>query len=99
VVVVTPPSGGLTHASGTVPTPAGDFSVAWRRSTRGTALSISVPPNAGARCQFPGTRISELTESGESIESAPGVRVVDTASGTVVLTVGAGRYDFEAAPS
>jgi hypothetical protein len=25
--------------------------------------------------------------------------VVDTASVTVVLTVGAGRYDFEAAPS
>jgi alpha-L-rhamnosidase len=99
VVVVTPPSGGLTHASGTVPTSAGDFLVAWRRSTRRTALSISVPPNAGARCQFPGTRISELTENGESIERVPGVRVVDTASGTVVLAVGAGRYDFEVAQS
>ena len=99
MVAVTPPSGGLTHASGTFPTPAGEFSVAWRRSPHGTRLLISVPPNGGARCQFPGKTIANVTEGGQSIGQAPGVSVVDTASATVVLAVGAGRYDFEVAES
>ena len=96
VVAVTPPSGGLTHASGSFPTPAGQFSVAWRINDGSTLLSITVPPNAGARCQFPGATIARMTERGTPIEHAPGV-IVASAPGAVVLTVGAGSYDFEVA--
>jgi alpha-L-rhamnosidase len=98
VVTVTPPSGGLTHASGTFPTPAGEFSLSWRDSAAGTRLSITIPPNAAARCQFPGASISEVTESGVPVEHARGISIVGGEVGGevggVVLAVGAGRYDF-----
>jgi alpha-L-rhamnosidase len=96
LVEVTPPSGGITNASGTFPTPAGEFAVAWRRSAGRTSLDISVPPNAAARCRFPGATIAQVTENGASVEHAPGVSV-SSVSGAVVLTVGSGRYDFEVA--
>ena len=94
VVTVTPPSGGLTHASGTFPTPAGEFSLSWRDSAAGTRLSVTIPPNAEARCQFPGASISEVTESGVPVEHARGISIVGGEAGGVVLAVGAGRYDF-----
>jgi alpha-L-rhamnosidase len=95
-VAVTPPSGGLTRASGTFPTPAGEFSVAWRSTAGGTGLSITVPANATAQCRFPGASIPRVTESGTPVTHAPGVTVVGTTQGAVVLDVGAGSYDFMA---
>jgi alpha-L-rhamnosidase len=93
VVSVTRPSGGLTYASGTFPSPAGDFSVAWRRGATSTRLSVVVPPNAAARCQFPGVATAQVTEAGVPVERAPGVSVVGTA-GTLAVVIGAGTYDF-----
>jgi alpha-L-rhamnosidase len=94
LVTVTPPVGGLTHASGMFPTPAGRFSVTWRTSATGTNLLITVPPNAAARCTLPGATISRVTEGGVPVERATGVRIVGTAPGAVVVAVGAGSYDF-----
>jgi alpha-L-rhamnosidase len=98
-VAIAPPTGGLTNASGTFPTPAGQYSVAWRTTARGTDLSIMIPPNAGARCQFPAATISRVTEGGAPIGRTYGVSVVATTPGTVVLDVGAGTYDFNVAAS
>ncbi|MGP0031578.1 MAG: family 78 glycoside hydrolase catalytic domain [Acidimicrobiales bacterium] len=97
VVRITPPSGGLTSASGTFPTPAGPFSVAWRTRRGGRRLALTVPPNAAAQCAFPGTSVSQLTEGGTPIEHAEGVEVQSTTAGSVILALGAGRYDIAAA--
>jgi alpha-L-rhamnosidase len=94
LVTVTPPRGGLAHTSGTFPTPAGTFSVAWQASAERTSLALTVPANAGAQCHFPGTSLSQVTESGVPAGRAPGVRVVATAPGSVTLVVGSGRFDF-----
>ncbi|MGO9873639.1 MAG: family 78 glycoside hydrolase catalytic domain [Acidimicrobiia bacterium] len=96
VVTITPPSGGLTRVSGTFPTPAGEYSVAWRTAAAGTALTVTVPPNAAAQCQFPDATIARVTEGGTPVERAAGVRVVSS-TGMVVLDVGAGSYDFAVA--
>ena len=61
-VTITPPSAGLTHAAGTFPSPAGPYQVAWRTNGRGWNLSVTVPPNASARCTFPG--IAPYRDSG-----------------------------------
>jgi len=95
VMSFAPPTGGLTHASGTFPTPAGEFSVAWHFSAEGTRLSIAVPANATALCRFPGATMARVTESGLPAEHAPGVGVVSAAPGMVVLQAGAGSYDFQ----
>ncbi|MGD0393578.1 MAG: family 78 glycoside hydrolase catalytic domain [Acidimicrobiales bacterium] len=91
LVTVTPPTGGLTHASGTFPTPAGEYSVAWRSAHAGSGVQITVPPNAGALCRLAGSRVSE---AGVPVEKVPGVDVVSRADGEVVVAVGAGTYDL-----
>ncbi len=94
LMTVTPPADGLTHASGTFPTPAGEYSVAWRSSRAGTVLKITVPPNAGALCRLPGAADSRVTEGGVPVEHVAGVEVVTRADGEVVMDVGAGTYDL-----
>ena len=94
LVTVTPPTNGLTHASGTFPTPAGEYSVAWRSSSAGTDLKITVPPNAEALCRLPGGAGSRVTEGGVPVEHVTGVEVVSHADGEVVMDVGAGTYDL-----
>jgi alpha-L-rhamnosidase len=98
VVTVTPPSrgsGGLTHASGTFPTPAGTYSVGWQRAGGTTTVDLGVPPNAGAHVRLPGVSLSAVTEGGVAVARATGVTAA-SAGGAAVLTVGAGHYRFVA---
>jgi alpha-L-rhamnosidase len=96
-IAVTPPSGGLSHASGSIPSPAGMYTVAWRHagSAPGRQLSISVPPNAVAHCTFPGAVVSQVAEGGQPALRAPGVGLVTDGPDSVTLAVGSGTYDFE----
>jgi hypothetical protein len=94
LVTVAPPAGGLAHAAGVFPTPAGECSVAWQAAGAGTALTIVVPPNAAAQCRLPATTASRVRERGVPVERARGVTLVGTADGVVDVSVGAGHYDF-----
>jgi alpha-L-rhamnosidase len=98
MLTIAAPTAGLAHASGAFPTPAGPCSVAWQNTTAGTTLAITIPPNAAARCQFPGATIARLSEGGVPIARAAGVSVAATAGDTVIVDVGAGSYDFTVAP-
>ncbi len=98
IVTVTPPSGGLGHASGTFPTPSGSYSVAWQRTGSTTTVALGVPPNAAAHLRLPGASLSEVTEGGVPVAHAAGVSAA-SADGAAVLTVGAGHYDFVARTS
>jgi alpha-L-rhamnosidase len=94
-VAITPPSGGLTHATGSFPSPAGTYTVAWRTTGTRRQLSVTVPPNAVAHCVFPHATISQVTEGGRSVLHAPGIGIVSPGAGAVTLAVGAGSYEFE----
>jgi alpha-L-rhamnosidase len=98
VVTVTPPSGGLSHASGTFPTPSGPYSIAWQRTGSTTTVALGVPPNAGAHLRLPGASLSKVTEGGVPVAHAAGVSAV-SADGAAVLTVGTGHYHFVARSS
>ncbi len=93
LVTVTPPAGGLDRASGTFPTPAGPYSVAWRRAPTGVELKITVPANAGAVCRLPGAAGSRVTEGGVPVGHIPGVEIVSRSGGQVVVALGSGTYD------
>ncbi len=94
VVTVSAPNGGLAHAAGTFPTPAGEMSIAWRNSAAGRRLRIRVPANAAARCRFAGATVSQISESGVPVDQARGVSITASGSEGVILAVGAGSYDF-----
>jgi alpha-L-rhamnosidase len=93
---IAPPSGGLTHAAGTLTTRAGPVAVRWVKGTGGRALQLTValPANAGAEVALPARSLKAVTESGRSVSGAPGVAVVAAKGGEVLLTVGSGTYNF-----
>ena len=93
---VVPPSGGLTRASGSVPTVAGPVTVSWRRRGDGIALNLAVPANAAALVHLPATGASSVREGGVPAGRAPGVSVSSVADGVAVLSVGSGTYQFTA---
>jgi alpha-L-rhamnosidase len=98
-IAVTPPTSGLQHATGSFPSPAGPYTVAWRRVGSGRSggwdLSVTVPSNAGAHCTFPGAAPADVTEGGRLVTRAADVAVVGTEGG-VTVAVGAGSYVFAA---
>jgi alpha-L-rhamnosidase len=93
---VTPPSGALQRASGTVPTPAGKIALSWQRASTNASffLDLTVPANTAATVRIPAARASDITESGHPLAQAAGVTVVSVAGGVATLRVGAGSYRF-----
>ncbi len=89
--VAAPPSGGLSRASGSVPTIAGPITVSWERSRRGVALELSMPVNATARVVLPASSGAAVREGGVAAGSAPGVVVLSVADGQAQLSVGSGN--------
>jgi len=94
-VTVTTPSAGPRDASGSFPTPSGRFHLVWNLARPQKRLSISVPPNAGARCELKGATVSSLTESGRPVSRSSGVVIGQGPHGSLTLVIGAGSYEFE----
>jgi len=71
----------------------GDIKIDWRLSEMKFVLSLQVPPGSTARVYFPPDS-KNLTESGQQIEHAPGVRLLKTEGRSPVYEVGSGAYHF-----
>ncbi len=94
---VTPPLHALTFANGAVPSPRGPIAVSWRRGSpdgHGFSLSVTVPAGATAEVRVPASSEKNVTESGQPIGKADGVKFEKIDGAYVVLSVGAGSYDF-----
>ena len=94
---VAPPSSGLAHASGSVPTVAGPVSVSWQRRSGGVSLALTIPTNASGLVHLPASRPSSVREGGVAAAKAPGVAVYSVTGGVAVLDVGSGSYRFTSA--
>jgi alpha-L-rhamnosidase len=93
--VVAPPAVGLTRASGTVPTPQGTITVAWRRASAGVpvdAITVTVPPNSTATVDLHAIAETAVTDAGTPLAHDPGVLAVTTTDGTTQIRLGAGTY-------
>jgi hypothetical protein len=55
---------------------------------------LTVPANAAATVRLPASVPGGVREGGAVAATAPGVRVVSSAVGAVVLAVGSGTYRF-----
>ena len=98
---VSPPTGGLQRASGTVPTPHGPIAVDWARSEAADpafSLALTVPPNTVATVPVPGLPARDVTEGGQPLDRVAGIRFVGTAR-SAHLEVGAGTYAIRTDPS
>ncbi len=92
---VAPPPVGLDWALGSVPTPRGTVSVAWRRPTGHDprfSVDVEVPPNSAAVLTIPARRAESITDGGRPAHRVAGVRLVGTGDGLARLDLGAGTY-------
>jgi hypothetical protein len=99
---VTPPTGGLSRATGTVPTPRGTIAVSWSRPTASDphfSLDLLVPPNSIATLSVPADQVGAITESGGPVDRAKGIRSVRVADGVAHLETGAGAYSLRSPPT
>jgi len=94
LVAVSPPSGGLSSAAGTIPTVAGPVALRWSRRRRRMALTLTLPPNAAGHLTLPAVGLDAVTESSRPLRESPGVTVTGFAGGEARLEVGAGTYHF-----
>jgi alpha-L-rhamnosidase len=92
--VVSPPSGGLDRAAGSVPTIAGSIQLSWQRRGTGITLSVTVPTNARADVRLPTKEPTSVREGDVSVTNSPGVTAVSPTNVGVVVSVGSGRYRF-----
>jgi alpha-L-rhamnosidase len=96
-VAVTPPRGGLTRASGSVPTVAGPVQVSWQRRGAGMALDVTIPANTSALVHLPYSQAASVREGGVAVGHAAGVVPFSVSGGTAVLSIGSGSYRFTSA--
>jgi alpha-L-rhamnosidase len=74
----------------------GVISSGWVRHGTGVEMTVSVPVNALATIYVPTQSPATVTESGNPVETAPGVTAVRPGTGGVAVDVGSGHYDFVA---
>ncbi len=70
----------------------------WRRENGHLVLEVSIPANATATVFVPANNGAQVTESGEPVERARGVKFVRSETGTAVYEVGSGTCSFESRP-
>ena len=86
--------GGIDHADVTYKSINGRIGSRWRLDQNGFRLSIVVPANTSAMVYVPAKSLKDVTESGEALGKAKGVKVLGMQGDTAVLEVGSGQYRF-----
>ncbi|WP_248299420.1 alpha-L-rhamnosidase [Halorhabdus amylolytica] len=89
----------LEWVSASVETPTGTLAVDWEREDDSYQLTATVPWNVNATIRLPDGADASVIESAKSLsDGAPdGVRSVERDGDDLVLSVGAGEYEFSVA--
>jgi alpha-L-rhamnosidase len=78
---------------------AGRVATEWRRDGKAWTLAVVIPANATARVRLERAASATVSESGQPLPDAPGVRAVRAIDGDLEIEVGSGDYVFAVAPS
>jgi alpha-L-rhamnosidase len=86
--------GGLTEAQGSVRTPYGLISSAWKQTDGRLELSVVIPANTSAEIVIPTTNATAVFEGDTPAAKAPGIQAEPFLADRLILHVGSGRYQF-----
>ena len=85
----------LTFAATSVETIRGRIATSWKKDRGQLVLNVTIPPNTTAIVRLPTANTARLTESGQPLAAAAGVKYLHTEGGRVVLAVDSGSYSFQ----
>ncbi|HET6672949.1 MAG TPA: alpha-L-rhamnosidase C-terminal domain-containing protein, partial [Agromyces sp.] len=89
----------LEWAKATTPTPFGPVSVDWRKQGERLSLETHVPVGSTATVRLPAANVWAVTEGGDALTDADGIRAVEQVGDEVVVTIGSGDYAFDVDPA
>ena len=94
-VIIRPrPGGRLNFARARHDSLYGRIESGWERVDGGLRLNLTVPPNTEAAVHLPAASLAEVTEAGQPVQAAAGVRDARELDEHVELVVGSGQYEF-----
>jgi len=76
----------------------GRITVAWRRQDERFSLDTTIPANTTATVVLPTDSPAKVTESGQALDQAAGVRLLQVQGGRTHLAVDSGSYRFVVEP-
>jgi alpha-L-rhamnosidase len=94
----------LRYVTGTIYTPRGMVTSAWKKSDRHISLDVTIPVNAQAEIHLPkyGLESVTLKENGKQIYDGQkfltgeqGIQMVEETENEVIVKIGSGRYHFQ----
>ena len=89
------PVGDLKYVKASHLSPYGMIKSEWQREQNEFDWHIEIPPNTYATVYLPATNAERVTENGQSLMQAPGVKLMNTTEGgPVKATLQPGSYDF-----
>ena len=86
----------LTYAATSVETIRGRISTSWKHDKGQFTLNVTIPPNTTAIVRIPTRNAAHLTEGGQPLAKAAGVKYLHTEGDRVVLALDSGSYSFQA---
>ncbi len=86
---------GLSFAKASYRTMHGEITSDWRRSGAELSWSVRVPPNTTAKVYVPSEPGTQVKESGEAVEKAPGLKAEGREGRFLVCEAEPGSYRFE----
>jgi len=94
VLIRPQPGGGLTSARAELQSLYGEIESGWELVGDDLQVGVRVPPNTYATVYLPGATLGQITESGEAVTSASGVRQAAQDGDDVLVEIGSGAYEF-----
>jgi hypothetical protein len=93
-VRIKPQLANLQAASLKIPTIRGPIHCEWKTEGACFNLDLVIPANARAQVWVPGASVEAVREADDTIDKRPGIEVVDSKSGYIILEIEAGDYHF-----
>jgi alpha-L-rhamnosidase len=95
VLIQPHPGGGLIYARARHESPYGPVEAGWRLTADKMTLNVEIPPNTTATVRLPKAKLTDVRESGKSLDGSEAVTNPLQDKDAVVIRIGSGRYSFE----
>ena len=87
--------GDIASAQASFDSVLGPIASQWNCKDGECTLDVTIPIGADAQVRIPSTRASSITESGDALVHAAGVRLIRTGKDAVICEIESGQYHFK----
>jgi hypothetical protein len=94
VLIRPQPVAGISWARARYDSPRGRIVAAWKRFGGTFSLALTIPPGSTATVFLPTAKAEAVTEGGQPVSRAAGVKLLRSENGATIFETASGAYDF-----